>query len=95
LPLQDKDGDRFSVEPTFRGTHWRGKDCDDSRKDFYPGRKPIDHDRAADSNCNGIYVRRFALFLTFTTLHEIFADQLGENTYKRVEILHKTLCVVE
>lgn len=56
LPLQDKDRDRFGVEPTLRGSNWRGKDCDDSNKDFYPGRRPIDNDREMDSNCNGIYV---------------------------------------
>ncbi|CAK8694911.1 unnamed protein product [Clavelina lepadiformis] len=55
LPIEDIDRDKFSEVTTLRGTHWRGKDCDDTKSNFYPGRKPVNSDRVADSNCNGIY----------------------------------------
>nr|XP_002121122.3 acyloxyacyl hydrolase-like [Ciona intestinalis] len=55
LPLQDSDLDKYSIDPTLRGSHWRGKDCDDTRSDVYPGRRPINMDITYDSNCNGIY----------------------------------------
>ena len=38
-PLVDLDGDKFSVVETFRGTSWRGKDCNDFEKSIHPGRK--------------------------------------------------------
>jgi hypothetical protein len=38
LPLFDADGDYFSPYGALRGFHWRGKDCDDTNKDVYPGR---------------------------------------------------------
>jgi len=50
----DFDGDRFSDLKTFRGTHWRGKDCDDLNKNIYPGRKSWDNGKGEDFNCNGI-----------------------------------------
>lgn len=56
VPLQDRDGDRFSL-PEFkrlRGSHWRGYDCDDKRDDVYPGRRSTSHDASVDHNCNGI-----------------------------------------
>jgi len=52
--LLDLDGDRFSTVATFRGTDWRGKDCNDLNKDIYPGRKHWDGKRGVDYNCNGI-----------------------------------------
>uniref|UniRef100_H2ZEF6 Saposin B-type domain-containing protein n=1 Tax=Ciona savignyi TaxID=51511 RepID=H2ZEF6_CIOSA len=48
MALQDGDDDNYSEQPTFRGTHWRGKDCDDTRGDVYPGRRPINMDRGVD-----------------------------------------------
>ncbi|XP_061196786.1 acyloxyacyl hydrolase-like [Saccostrea echinata] len=54
-PAVDLDGDFHSVYQTLRGTSWRGKDCDDERKAFHPGAKPINGDKSIDSNCNGIY----------------------------------------
>ena len=54
LPLEDFDGDDFSDVHTFRGTAWRGKDCNDFDADVYPGRHTTD-DAVFDSNCNGIY----------------------------------------
>jgi acyloxyacyl hydrolase len=44
----------FAPLSTFRGADWRGRDCDDTRADVRPGRRPIDGDREHDSNCNGI-----------------------------------------
>ncbi len=37
LPVDDFDGDDFSDLPTFRGTSWRGKDCNDVSSNVYPG----------------------------------------------------------
>eukprot|EP00047_Mylnosiga_fluctuans_P002903 m.226476 g.226476 ORF g.226476 m.226476 type:complete len:702 (+) comp11429_c0_seq1:244-2349(+) len=53
-PLDDADKDDFAPLSTFRGADWRGRDCDDSNPNFYPGRIPIDNDAVHDSNCNGI-----------------------------------------
>ncbi|CAG2203667.1 AOAH [Mytilus edulis] len=55
MPAVDIDGDRFSVMKTFRGTSWRGKDCDDGSKDIHPGSRPHFSDVNKDTNCNGIY----------------------------------------
>ncbi|XP_071812000.1 acyloxyacyl hydrolase-like [Apostichopus japonicus] len=54
MPIADQDEDRFSTIQTLRGTHFRGRDCDDVQKSIYPGRKPVDGDKTEDSNCNGI-----------------------------------------
>jgi len=54
MPLLDLDGDGFSDFPELRGYHWRGKDCNDLRKDIYPGRKEWSGDKGVDYNCNGI-----------------------------------------
>ncbi|XP_021349961.1 acyloxyacyl hydrolase-like isoform X2 [Mizuhopecten yessoensis] len=54
VPVIDLDGDRYSTFQALRGSSWRGKDCDDSRKDIHPGSRPIQSDRDKDSNCNGI-----------------------------------------
>ncbi|KAL0490188.1 acyloxyacyl hydrolase, partial [Acrasis kona] len=54
VPLVDGDGDLFSTIDTFRGSAWRGKDCDDRSRDIYPGRKVQDRDPDVDSDCNGI-----------------------------------------
>lgn len=56
LPAVDADGDAFSVIPTLRGSHWRGKDCDDLNANIYPGRARLHTDLAAfeDYSCNGI-----------------------------------------
>jgi len=37
------------------GSHWRGKDCDETRGDVYPGRKSSAYNASVDHNCNGIY----------------------------------------
>ena len=54
LPVDDLDGDYFSDLQTFRGSSWRGKDCDDLDKKMHPGRYTED-DAIADTNCNGIF----------------------------------------
>lgn len=38
-PILDTDNDSFSLYPGLRGSSWRGRDCDDSKSDIYPGRK--------------------------------------------------------
>ncbi|XP_063090032.1 acyloxyacyl hydrolase isoform X2 [Cavia porcellus] len=55
MPLKDADSDKYSVFPTLRGYHWRGRDCNDSDKTVYPGRRPDNWDAHRDSNCNGIW----------------------------------------
>ncbi|XP_050396389.1 acyloxyacyl hydrolase isoform X2 [Patella vulgata] len=54
-PSVDIDGDKYSTAETFRGTSWRGRDCNDDDKYTHPGSRPIDYDATDDSNCNGIY----------------------------------------
>lgn len=55
-PLVDLDLDSFSaVVESWRGTSWRGKDCDDWNAMFHPGARPVDSDVVFDSNCNGIH----------------------------------------
>ncbi|XP_020758110.2 acyloxyacyl hydrolase isoform X3 [Odocoileus virginianus] len=55
LPLKDADSDKYSDFPTLRGFHWRGRDCNDSNRMAYPGRRPDNWDSYQDSNCNGIW----------------------------------------
>uniref|UniRef100_A0A8D0IP82 Acyloxyacyl hydrolase n=2 Tax=Sus scrofa TaxID=9823 RepID=A0A8D0IP82_PIG len=55
LPFKDTDSDKYSVFPTLRGYHWRGRDCNDNDKMVYPGRRPDSWDVHQDSNCNGIW----------------------------------------
>uniref|UniRef100_A0A0P6JGY4 Acyloxyacyl hydrolase n=1 Tax=Heterocephalus glaber TaxID=10181 RepID=A0A0P6JGY4_HETGA len=55
MPFKDVDSDKYSVFPTLRGYHWRGRDCNDSDKTVYPGRRPDNWDAHRDSNCNGIW----------------------------------------
>jgi hypothetical protein len=54
LPMFDSDGDRFSTKEAFRGSDWRGKDCNDLDATVYPGRLATDHAPLIDHNCNGI-----------------------------------------
>ena len=66
LPLVDGDNDTFAGPSTasaspflsahFRGTDWRGRDCNDTRADVYPGRRDLGAlpDPHTDSNCNGV-----------------------------------------
>jgi len=64
MPLQDGDGDRFSILKELRGSDWRGQDCDDSHNGVYPGRRSIpradpcttttEGPYMGDHNCNGI-----------------------------------------
>ncbi|XP_018418441.1 PREDICTED: acyloxyacyl hydrolase [Nanorana parkeri] len=54
-PAEDYDQDSFSIFPSLRGYHWRGRDCNDLDKSIYPGRRPEDWDALRDSNCNGIW----------------------------------------
>ena len=44
---------------TFRGSSWKGKDCDDFDPKVRPGIIPVGSDIAQDTNCNGIYVKIF------------------------------------
>jgi hypothetical protein len=39
----DMDKDGHSTVPTFRGTRWVGKDCNDHDGSIYPGRKQSTH----------------------------------------------------
>ncbi|XP_075862422.1 acyloxyacyl hydrolase [Microcebus murinus] len=55
VPFKDVDSDKYSVFPTLRGYHWRGRDCNDHNKSVYPGRRPDNWDAHQDSNCNGIW----------------------------------------
>lgn len=55
VPFRDLDSDNYSVSPTLRGYHWRGRDCNDSDEMAYPGRRPDRWDEHRDSNCNGIW----------------------------------------
>lgn len=55
VPLEDADSDKYSDFPTLRGFHWRGRDCNDSNRMAYPGRRPDNWDSYQDSNCNGIW----------------------------------------
>lgn len=54
-PLVDYDNDYFSpTVDAWRGTSWRGRDCDDFNPDVRPG--AIDQgDFILDTNCNGIW----------------------------------------
>lgn len=54
-PGYDLDGDSYSDIQDFRGSSWRGKDCNDFSKDIHPGRRPAYDDKYIDSNCNGIW----------------------------------------
>jgi len=54
-PLFDLDHDKFSDVYTFRGSSWRGRDCDDLRDKVYPGRYNSTYSDNVDHNCNGIY----------------------------------------
>ncbi|EGC34254.1 hypothetical protein DICPUDRAFT_153563 [Dictyostelium purpureum] len=56
LPIEDIDNDKYSMESTFRGYSWRGKDCNDLRSDIHPGiNEETTTDPSIDWNCNGIY----------------------------------------
>lgn len=55
VPFRDGDSDKYSVSPTLRGYHWRGRDCNDRDETAYPGRRPDRWDVHRDSNCNGIW----------------------------------------
>ena len=52
-PAFDHDDDGFSTFEELRGTHWRGKDCNDWSASTYPGK--ASSDGFVDENCNGIY----------------------------------------
>jgi acyloxyacyl hydrolase len=54
FPLVDIDQDHFGTETTFRGSSWRGKDCNDVDGNVHPGARAIDGDASVDHNCNGI-----------------------------------------
>jgi len=54
LPALDDDRDKFSTVETLRGTHWRGKDCNDLDPLVYPGRSVNLQGPKVDHNCNGI-----------------------------------------
>ncbi len=54
VPLVDFDRDHFGTDVTFRGSSWRGKDCDDFSSTIHPGARVLQGDAAIDHNCNGI-----------------------------------------
>jgi acyloxyacyl hydrolase len=53
LPPFDLDNDTFGDISTLRGYHWRGADCNELNKNFYPGRKT--GEKILDQDCNGIF----------------------------------------
>merc|ERR1711991_1070947 len=55
VPLDDFDNDTFSTIKEFRGTSWRGRDCDDLNPSIRPGTRSEGRDGTVDWNCNGIY----------------------------------------
>eukprot|EP01129_Flabellula_baltica_P007524 TRINITY_DN2938_c0_g1_i1.p1 TRINITY_DN2938_c0_g1~~TRINITY_DN2938_c0_g1_i1.p1 ORF type:complete len:574 (-),score=111.19 TRINITY_DN2938_c0_g1_i1:30-1751(-) len=55
LPLVDFDSDKFGISKEFRGSSWRGLDCDDLDSNVYPGRKINSQSDDRDHNCNGIH----------------------------------------
>jgi acyloxyacyl hydrolase len=55
LPAVDDDHDKYSTDPTLRGTHWRGKDCNDLLAGVHPGRYINNFGPNVDHNCNGIF----------------------------------------
>ena len=58
-PIFDDDGDSFALKENrgFRGSNWRGADCDDSDAHVYPGRKQnnYSYNVSIDHDCNGIF----------------------------------------
>lgn len=54
FPLVDFDHDHFGIETTFRGSSWRGKDCNNEAAHIHPGALSVDGDGTVDHNCNGI-----------------------------------------
>lgn len=55
-PVVDLDRDMFSDAPHFRGSTWRGKDCNDLDAHIRPGRKSNPYrGSGVDHDCNGIY----------------------------------------
>jgi len=56
VPLMDNDGDHYTATMALaRGTHWRGRDCNDLDAKIHPGRGVDPYPgKAVDYNCNGI-----------------------------------------
>ena len=56
-PVMDADNDGFSTKVAENGGYfWKGRDCDSTDSQIYPGRKANPYtDRSIDYNCNGIY----------------------------------------
>ena len=50
LPLEDEDGDRYSLDFIGRGSAWRGKDCNDSNAAVHPGRDATSLNPSVDHN---------------------------------------------
>ena len=55
LPFDDFDNDTFSSIHEFRGTSWRGKDCNDFESSIRPGTTSKGRAAGTDWNCNGIF----------------------------------------
>jgi len=53
-PVEDIDGDDFSLASTLRGWSWKGKDCNDLDKHVHPGVVVPNGSPELDWNCNGI-----------------------------------------
>ena len=51
----DLDKNKFGTEITFRGSSWRGRDCDDFSSSIHPGAQIVQGDSIGDHTCNGIY----------------------------------------
>jgi len=55
LPFDDLDEDKFGAAVNvFRGSDWRGRDCDNLSPEVYPGRQQTKLPASFDHNCNGI-----------------------------------------
>lgn len=55
LPLVDVDGDTFTFIKEFRGSSWKGQDCNDFESNIYPGRLKNGFGSHVDHDCNGIF----------------------------------------
>jgi len=53
-PIEDLDGDDFSLASTLRGWSWKGRDCNDIDYSIHPGVAVSQGPDNIDWNCNGI-----------------------------------------
>uniref|UniRef100_A0A8D2J877 Acyloxyacyl hydrolase n=1 Tax=Varanus komodoensis TaxID=61221 RepID=A0A8D2J877_VARKO len=56
LPYEDMDGDKFSVFPTLRGYHWRGRDCDDQEASGVDPKDGIPYEQKFCTESKGVII---------------------------------------